>query len=149
MDVTTLSPTALAKACAEAMWEDDHATKHLNMQLLHVDAGVATISMRVEKHMLNGHGTCHGGYMFTLLDSCFAFACNTYNQRTVGQHCSITYMAPAFEHDELTATAREVSRVGRSGIYDISLHNQRGEHLAEFRGHSRTIKGSLLPDSQS
>lgn len=148
MSTTTLSPQALAQACADAMWADDHATKHLSMELLSVAAGTASIRMRIAKHMLNGHGTCHGGYMFTLADSCFAFACNTYNQRTVAQQCSISYLAPAFEDDELTATAREVSRSGRSGIYDISIHNQRGEHIAEFRGLSRTIKGSLLPDSQ-
>lgn len=144
MDVNTLSPQALAKACAAAMWDDDHATQHLNMQLLNVDAGTASISMSIQKSMLNGHGSCHGGYLFTLADSCFAFACNTYNQRTVAQHCSITYLAPVFEKDELTATASEVSRIGRSGIYDVIIRNQRDEHVAEFRGHSRTIKGSLL-----
>lgn len=148
MDITTLSPQALAKACAESMWADDPATQHLNMQLLGVDAGQASIRMIIQKNMLNGHGTCHGGYLFTLADSCFAFACNTYNQRTVAQHCSVTYLAPAFENDELTATANEVSRIGRSGIYDVVIRNQRGEHIAEFRGHSRTIKGLLLPNGQ-
>lgn len=144
MDATTLSPQALAQACAAAMWQNDQATQHLNMVLSKVDAGTASISMTVQKIMLNGHGSCHGGYLFTLADSCFAFACNTYNQRAVAQHCSITYLAPAFEHDELTATATEISRIGRSGIYDVIIRNQNNEHIAEFRGHSRTIKGTLL-----
>lgn len=144
MDISSLSTHDLAKACAAAMWDDDPATQHLNMQLLHVDAGTASIRMTIQKNMLNGHGSCHGGYIFTLADSCFAFACNTYNQRTVAQHCSITYLAPVFENDELTATATEISRIGRSGIYDINIHNQKNEHVAEFRGHSRTIKGVLL-----
>ena len=144
MDIDNLSPQALAQACAHAMWEHDHATQHLNMKLLSVDAGKVSINMSVQKFMLNGHGTCHGGYLFTLADSCFAFACNTYNQRTVAQHCSITYLAPVFEHDELTASAHEVSRADRSGIYDVVIRNQRNEHVVEFRGHSRTIKGLLL-----
>jgi len=142
----SLSPQALAEACAKSMWEDDNASRHLGMELLSVAPGQATISMTVAETMTNGHGNCHGGYMFTLADSAFAFACNTYNQRTVAQHCSVTYIAPAFKGDRLTATAREVSRRGRGGIYDIAIINQEGEQIAEFRGHSRTIKGTLLPD---
>ncbi len=141
-----ISSQALAKACAKTMWEDDNASQHLGMVLLSVAPGEATISMVVTETMTNGHGNCHGGYMFTLADSAFAFACNTYNQRTVGQHCSVTYIAPAFKGDRLTATAREVSRRGRGGIYDIAIANQHGEQIAEFRGHSRTVKGTLLPD---
>jgi len=142
----SLSPQALAEACAKSMWENDNASRHLGMELLSVAPGQATISMTVAETMTNGHGNCHGGYMFTLADSAFAFACNTYNQRTVAQHCSVTYIAPAFKGDRLTATAREVSRRGRGGIYDIAIINQEGEQIAEFRGHSRTIKGTLLPD---
>jgi acyl-CoA thioesterase len=142
----SLAPQALAEACAKAMWEDDNASRHLGMELLFVAPGEATISMTVAETMTNGHGNCHGGYMFTLADSAFAFACNTYNQRTVAQHCSVTYIAPAFKGDRLTATAREVSRRGRGGIYDIAITNQQGEQIAEFRGHSRTVKGTLLPD---
>ncbi len=145
-DTPTFSPLELAKACADAMWADDNATNHLGLSLDSVAPGEATISMTVAKTMTNGHGTCHGGYIFTLADSAFAFACNTYNQRAVAQHCSVTYLAPAFTGDRLTATAREVSRRGRSGIYDIKVTNQTGEHIAEFRGHSRTIKGTLLPE---
>jgi len=145
------SPQELARACADVMWRDDPASQQLGMQLTHVDAGCATLTMPIAPYMLNGHGTCHGGYIFSLADSAFAFACNTYNQRTVAQHCSITYLAPGKAGDMLTATAREISRQGRSGIYDVVLRNQDGTHIAEFRGHARTIKGTLLesaPTSQ-
>lgn len=146
MNAASLSPEALAGACARIMWDDDNATRHLGMELVSVAPGEATIAMTVTDIMTNGHGTCHGGYIFTLADSAFAFACNTYNQRAVAQHCSVTYIAPAFRGDRLTATAREVSRRGRGGIYDIRITNQEGEHVAEFRGHSRTVKGAHLPE---
>lgn len=146
MSAASLSPQVLAEACVKAMWDDDNATRHLGMELLAVAPGEATITMTIAETMTNGHGTCHGGYIFTLADSAFAFACNTYNQRTVAQHCSVTYIAPAFKGDRLTATAREVSRRGRAGIYDIRITNQEGEHVAEFRGHSRTVKGTHLPE---
>lgn len=138
------NPQALAEKCAQIMWQDDTATQHLGMELLQVKPGQATISMRITDKMVNGHNTCHGGYLFTLADSCFAFACNTYNQRTVAQHCNITFVAPAFANDLLTATATEVSRQGRSGIYDVTITNQDGQDIAHFRGLSRTIKGTLL-----
>ncbi|HEV7249192.1 MAG TPA: hydroxyphenylacetyl-CoA thioesterase PaaI [Shinella sp.] len=146
MSAASLSPQTLAEACAKAMWDDDNATRHLGMELISVAPGEATITMTIAETMTNGHGTCHGGYMFTLADSTFAFACNTYNQRTVARHCSVTFLAPAFRGDRLTATAREVSRRGRGGIYDIRITNQEGEHVAEFRGHSRTVKGTHLPE---
>jgi acyl-CoA thioesterase len=145
----SLSPQALAEACAKSMWADDNASRHLGMELLSVAPGEATISMTVTEIMTNGHGTCHGGYIFALADSAFAFACNTYNQRTVAQHCSVTYIAPALKGDRLTAAAREVSRRGRGGIYDIRITNQQGEQIAEFRGHSRTVKGTHLPEQGS
>lgn len=146
MSAANLAPQALAEACAKAMWDDDNATRHLGMELVSVAPGEAVIAMTIAETMKNGHGTCHGGYIFTLADSAFAFACNTYNQRTVAQHCSVTFIAPAFRGDRLTATAREVSRRGRGGIYDIHITNQEGEHVAEFRGHSRTVKGTHLPE---
>lgn len=141
-----LTPQALAEACARAMWNEDSASQRLDMRLEHVTPGAATLSMTITDQMTNGHGNCHGGYIFTLADSAFAFACNTYNQRTVGQHCSITYMAPVARGDRLTAEAREISRRGRGGIYDVHVTNQHGEHVAEFRGHSRTVKGMHLPE---
>lgn len=141
-----LTPQALAEACAAAMWADDAATRHLGMRIEHIAPGEATISMDVAEFMLNGHGLAHGGYIFTLADSAFAFACNGYNQRTVGHQAAITYMAPGRRGDRLTATARELYRGRRDGIYDVSVTNGRGERIAEFRGHSRTVKGTHLPE---
>lgn len=135
----------IADASAQAMWAGDQASQQLGMSLDSVAPGEATLSMTVTEAMANGHGSCHGGYIFTLADSAFAFACNTYNQATVAQHCSITYLVPGHVGDRLTATATEVSQRGRSGIYDIRVTNQEGVHVAEFRGHSRSVKGTHLP----
>lgn len=146
MSAASLSPQALAEACARAMWDDDNATRHLGMELVSIAPGEAAIAMTVTETMTNGHNTCHGGYIFTLADSAFAFACNSYNQRAVAQHCSVSFIAPVFRGDRLTASAREISRRGRGGIYDIRITNQEGEPVAEFRGHSRTVKGTHLPE---
>ncbi len=146
MSASGLSPQALAEACARVMWDDDNATRHLDMELVSIAPGEAVIAMDITDAMTNGHGICHGGYMFTLADSAFAFACNSHNQRSVAQHCSVSFIAPAFRGDRLTASAQEVSRRGRSGIYDVRITNQEGEIVAEFRGHSRTIKGAHLPE---
>jgi acyl-CoA thioesterase len=140
-----LNPKELAETCAMLMWEEDNASQKLGMKLLHIAPGEADISMTVTKDMTNGHGNCHGGYIFALADSAFAFACNTYNQVTVAQHCSVTYIAPGSLNDLLTASAREVSRTGRSGIYDIRVARGDGTVIAEFRGHSRTINRTFLP----
>ena len=140
-----MTPQELAEASARAMWNDDSASQRLNMRLDHIAPGQATLSMNIGTAMSNGHGNCHGGYIFTLADSAFAFACNSYNQMVVAQHCSITYLIPGRIGDRLTATATETSRRGRSGIYDIRITNQDGAHVAEFRGHSRTVKGTHLP----
>lgn len=143
-DAASFSAEELARACARAMWDDDQASQRLGMTIDHVEPGAATLSMTITPEMTNGHGTCHGGFIFALADSAFAFACNSYNQRTVAQHCSVTFIAPALRDDRLTAAASEVSRIGRDGIYDVRITNQRGEHVAEFRGHSRTVKGTHL-----
>jgi acyl-CoA thioesterase len=135
----------LAKACAAAMWSEDKASAGLGMVLEAVSPGRAELSMPISEAMVNGHGICHGGFIFTLADSAFAFACNSYNQRVVAQHCSITYLAPGRLGDRLRAEAREVSRQGRSGIYDIEVKNQTGALIALFRGHSRTVKGEFFP----
>ncbi len=142
----TVTPEELAERCAEAMWRDDRASQALGMSLDAVGPGSATLSMTVTDSMINGHEICHGGLIFTLADSAFAFACNAYNRVTVAQHCSVTFLAPAKLGDRLTARAEERSLNGRSGIYDIRVDNQDGKAIAEFRGHSRTIKGHLVPE---
>ena len=143
---TTLSPQALAEACAEAMWSNDQTSQRLGMRIESIAPGEATLSMEVTDLMLNGHGLAHGGFVFALADSAFAFACNGYNQRTVGHQATITYMAPSRLGDRLTAVARELYRGKRDGIYDVHVTNDRGEQVAEFRGHSRTVMGTHLPE---
>jgi acyl-CoA thioesterase len=128
----------LARACADAMWRDDRASGGLGMRLDDVGPGQARMSLTVAETMVNGHGICHGGFIFTLADSAFAFACNTYGDRTVAQHCTITFVRPAHLGETLVAEAVERSRAGRSGIYDVRVTGDRGSVVAEFRGHSRT-----------
>jgi acyl-CoA thioesterase len=123
------------------MWARDDASKWLGARLDAVGPGTASMSMTVEKHHTNGHDICHGGFIFTLADSAFAFACNSYNQVAVAQHNTISFVAPSFQGDRLTAIAREVTRNGRSGLYDVRVTNQDGRLIAEFRGASRVIKG--------
>ena len=137
-------PHALAKACAQTMWQDDRASKGLGMSLQRVAPGEAVLSMTVRKDMTNGHGMCHGGFIFTLADSAFAFACNTYDQRTVAQQCAVTFLTSAQEGETLTAHAVERNRAGRGGIYDVTVRDSANKVIAEFRGHSRTISGRLL-----
>jgi acyl-CoA thioesterase len=139
-----LSPEDLARACADAMWNEDDASKGLGMEIVEIGPGRATLSMTVKPHMVNGQRIAHGGFIFTLADSAFAFACNTHDVRTVAAQGNITFIRPGKLGDVLVATAREVSRNGRSGIYDVSV-TANDVVIAEFRGHSRTISGTWLP----
>jgi acyl-CoA thioesterase len=140
----TLSPDDLARACAEAMWQEDDASKGLGMEIVEVRPGQATMAMTVQPHMVNGQRIAHGGFIFLLADSTFAFACNSHNERAVAAQCNISFIKPGKLGDRLVATAREISRSGRSGIYDIRVTS--GDTvIAEFRGHSRTISGAWLP----
>ena len=140
---------ALARACAETMWPDDNATNHLGFELFDVSSGRASMRVTVRPEMANGHGICHGGYIFLLADSAFAYACNTYDHRTVAQQAAISFIQAGKVGDVLTARAREVSKAGRSGIYDITVTREDGTVIAEFRGHSRVIKGHILPQAES
>ena len=140
----TLSPDDLARACADAMWKEDDASKSLGMEIVEVGPGRATLTMTVRPEMVNGQRIAHGGFIFTLADSAFAFACNSHNDRAVAAQGNITFIRPGKLGDKLVATAREISRNGRSGIYDVRVTV--GETvIAEFRGHSRTIPGTWLP----
>jgi acyl-CoA thioesterase len=138
-----VTPDELAHASAEAMWSTDTASRGLGMEIVDVAPGRATLAMTLSEDMLNGHEIAHGGFIFALADSAFAFACNSYGERTVAVHCSISFIKSAGKGERLVATAREVSRSGRSGIYDVSVAVD-GTIIAEFRGHSRTIGGSIL-----
>jgi len=140
----TLSPDDLARACADAMWAEDDASRGLGMEIAEIKSGQATLAMTVKPEMVNGQRIAHGGFIFALADSAFAFACNSHNERTVAAQGDITFIRPGKLGDVLVATAREISRSGRSGIYDVSVTVD-GVVIAEFRGHSRTVGGAWLP----
>lgn len=141
-----MTPDELARACAEVMWADDQASRDLGMALEHVAAGRARLSMPIRADMTNGHGIAHGGFIFTLADSAFAFACNSFNERTVAQACDIVFVSAAREGDLLLAQATERHRFGRNGIYDVRVTD--GDRVvAEFRGRSRVIGGALVDAS--
>ena len=144
--MNTATPQEIAEASRDAMWANDRASKALGMQVLAVGPGTATISMTVREHMINGHDLCHGGLVSTLADGAFAFACNAYNEVTVASGFDVNLLGAARLGDVLTARAVEVSKSGRTGVYDVSVTNQRGEAVAAFRGRSYTMKGKALVD---
>ena len=143
-----MTPKERAAASAEAMWSKDKASKWLGFELVEVDEGTAELALTVQPHHCNGHGTCHGGILFSLADSAFAFACNSRNQSTVAQHNVITYIASPKAGDRLTASAREISLEGRNGIYDVRITDDAGARIAEFRGLSRSVPGALFDEQR-
>lgn len=140
-------PQALAQACAASMWADDRASQGLGMVLEAVGPGHARMAMAVTEAMVNGHGICHGGFIFALADSAFAFACNSRNARAVAAQCSIAYLRPGKLGDRLVAVAEERAVAGRSGIYDIRVLDGQGTVIAEFRGHSRQVGQSFFEEA--
>jgi acyl-CoA thioesterase len=137
-------PQAVAEASAAAMYAQDRASQALGMRILEIRPGYARVAMMVREDMVNGHKICHGGLIFTLADSTFAFACNSYNQSTVALGCTIDFMAPGKAGDVLSATAEARQQGSRTGLYDIAVTNQDGVCLALFRGKSYRIKGTVL-----
>jgi acyl-CoA thioesterase len=144
-----VTPDALARACADAMWADDRASPGLGMSLQAVGPGRAVITMPVAATMVNGHGICHGGFIFTLADSAMAFASNAYGERAVAQHATITWLRPARLGEILVAEAVERARSGRSGMYDVRVVGSDGAVVAEFRGHTRLSGGAFFPAASS
>ncbi|WP_186117894.1 hydroxyphenylacetyl-CoA thioesterase PaaI [Burkholderia gladioli] len=136
---------ALARAAADAMYAADACTRALGIELVEVGPGHARMRMTVRPEFLNGHHTCHGGLIFTLADSTFAFACNSRNLNTVAAGCSIEFLRPVFENEVLTAEAVEQALAGRHGVYDIRVTNRAGETVAMFRGKSARIAGNVIP----
>jgi acyl-CoA thioesterase len=139
-----MTPVEKARACAAAMLQGDQASTGLGMTLDDVGPGIARMSMTVQPAMLNGHQTCHGGFIFALADSAFAFACNTDGMASVASHCTISFLRPAHAGDYLVATAEERWKEGRSGIYDVRV-TAGDAVIAEFRGHSRTTGKAMPP----
>jgi len=147
--MTTADARTLAERVAEWMYARDTATQALGIRIAHVGPGFAELAMAVRADMLNGHQICHGGFIFTLADSAFAYACNSYNLNTVAAGCAIEFTAPARAGDALTARAHERQLAGRTGVYDVEVANQRGETVALFRGKSYRIKGHLIDEPPS
>ena len=139
-----MSDAELAQAVGEAMFARDRASQSLGMTLEAIGPGTATMTMRVRLDMCNGHGTCHGGLVFTLADSTFAFACNSWNINAVAQGCTIDFLAAAHEGDVLTASGHMRQQGRRTGVYDITVTNQSDETIAVFRGRSYRLKGDVL-----
>ncbi|GAB3626747.1 hydroxyphenylacetyl-CoA thioesterase PaaI [Pandoraea terrae] len=139
-----MTPDQLARAAGDAMYSADRCSQWLGIELQEIRPGYARMTMRVRDEFLNGHAICHGGLMFTLADSTFAFACNSHNINTVAAGCSIEFLKPVYGGDTLTAEASEQVLSGRYGIYDIRVTNAAGEVVAMFRGKSAQIKGNVV-----
>ena len=140
-----MDETALAQQVGQVMFANDRATREtVGMDLLSCTPGRASMRMVVKDKHLNGHQTCHGGFIFTLADSTFAFACNSHNHNAVAAACSIEFLKPAHLGDELVTEGVEQVLSGRHGIYDVKVTNQRGETVALFRGKSAQIPGTVV-----
>ncbi len=142
--LTQAEALKLAQEAAQAMWSRDHAAKGLGMSIADIQPGQARLRMQVRQDMVNGHAICHGGLLFTLADTAFAYACNSYNRNTVASACSIDFLAPAYLGDSLVAEAVERSLSGRTGVYDVTVSNEDGKAVALFRGKSYRIQGEVI-----
>ena len=134
----------LAQSAAQAMWQRDHVAQALGMAMVSVQPGAAVLTMQVRQDMVNGHAICHGGLLFTLADTAFAYACNSYNQTTVASACQIDFLAPAHLGELLQAEAVERALNGRTGIYDVTIRNPAGKTVALFRGKSHRLPGEVI-----
>ncbi len=144
MSSRTENPQLVAERVRDGMFAEDAAARGLEMAFLAVGPGYARMSMPVRSHMLNGFKICHGGYIATLADTAFAYACNSYNEQTVASGISVDFVAPGREGDLLVAEAREIALSGRTGVYDVSVTNGKGEVIAVMRGKSYRLKGKVV-----
>lgn len=140
---------SLAEQCAQAMFSRDRASQTTGMAIDAVAPGYAKLSMTLLPEMINGHQTAHGGAIFALADSAFAFACNSRNVASVAQHCSITYVTPGREGERLVVECRETNLTGRFGLYDATITGGDGRVVAIFRGYSAAVRGSVLDGKES
>jgi acyl-CoA thioesterase len=147
-EALALTPQAVAERVRDRMLRHDRASVALGMQVTAIGPGTATVTMTVRADMLNGFDICHGGIMTTLADTAFAFSCNSRNDATVASGLTVDFLAPAKEHDLLTAVAAEVSLAGRTGVYDVVVSRPDGQRVAVFRGRSYRLKGRQVFDPQ-
>jgi acyl-CoA thioesterase len=136
----------LARRTCDFLLQRDQLSRTLGMRILNIAPGRAELAMLVRADMVNGHGSCHGGVLFSFADTAFAFACNTYNAITVAAGATIDFLVPARQGEQLTAVAHEVWRSRRSGVYDVVVINQKQERVALFRGRSHELGGKLISD---
>ena len=136
----------MARACARLMWANDRASKEMGLELGEVTPGEASVHLTVRPEMLNGHGVCHGGLIFAMADTAFAFACNSLNRQAVAMHCSISFIEKVIAGARLTAHAASRAVYGRNGIFDVTVTNDQGVKVAEFRGYSRTVGGEWVKE---
>ncbi|MDR0213334.1 MAG: hydroxyphenylacetyl-CoA thioesterase PaaI [Comamonas sp.] len=144
-----MTPQQTAELVRDGMFARDRAAQSLAMRITHIAPGEATIEMPVRDDMLNGFDTCHGGYITTLGDTAFAYACNTRNEMTVASGLSVDFVAPGRPGDVLVAEARELSQAGRTGVYDVTIRNRQGQLIALFRGKSYSVKGKPVVQAQA
>ena len=144
-----LTGDELARACVDVMYANDRASQNIGITVDEVREGYARLNLSIKPEMLNGHGICHGGFIFTLADTAFACACNTRNDVNLAQKCSIEYKRPGKAGDRLTATAEHKSQDGRYGIYHVTVNDQDGNLIALFEGQSCRVKGKLLKNQGS
>lgn len=143
-----LTPKELAIKCITKMNGEAKFENHLGVEVMDLDEGFSQLRMRVQNFMLNGHGACQGGAIFSFADTAFAYACNGRNIPTVGYSCDITYIKPAFEHDILVAQSKEVDLSKRNGIYHVEVLNQKGDLIAHFVGKSRAVNGTIIDEEE-
>ena len=144
--MSDMNPDALAHQVGVSMFASDTASSTtMGMELLYCKPGTASMRMTVEDKHLNGHKMCHGGFIFTLADSTFAFACNSHNQATVASAASIEFLKPVHLGDVLTCVGLEQVMSGRHGVYDMTVRNQHDQVIALFRGKSAQIQGQVVP----
>ena len=142
-----MSPKKIAEKSASKILNRDKTCRWMGITLEEVNEGSASLSLTIKGPHINGHGICHGGIIFTLADSAFAFACNSRNTASVAQHANVTFIKPAKLGDKLFATAEEISLIRRNGIYDVTVENENADVIAEFRGYSRTIEGAIFREN--
>ena len=139
----------LARACAESMYSRDAAARELGVKIEFAGPGQSRVTMPVKVHMLNGHAVCHGGFIFALADTAFAYACNSRNSVNLAQSCSIDFVSPAREGEVLTATAEQQHQLSRTGLYDVTVTRPDGQVVARFRGRSYRVRGTILPPDEA
>ncbi len=142
--MTKLSPQQIAERSTETLWREDRAARGMGMELMEVGPGAAKLRMAVREDMANCHGICHGGFIFAVADTAFAYACNSFNHAAVASGADINYVAPAHVGDVLTAHGHARQQGGRNGLYDIEVTNQDGNTIALFRGRSTRIRKPIF-----